>query len=103
MVALCLIERALVRIEPQPGHAVQNGVHILLCGTLPIRIFDSQYELTALVPGIEPAEQCCADTPYVQNAGRAGREARAYFHEFNIALRVKARNLIRIVSYDDEE
>ena len=73
---LGLILRPFVHIESQPRHAVQKGVHILSCGTLPLRVFDSQYELTTVVTGTKPAEQCCADTPDVQNAARAGSEAR---------------------------
>ena len=43
--ALGLVEGALVGLEIQPGHAVQDRLHRLLGGALPVRILDAQDEL----------------------------------------------------------
>jgi hypothetical protein len=36
-----LVERALVAVEPQPGHAVEDRLHRLGCRALEIGIFDA--------------------------------------------------------------
>jgi hypothetical protein len=78
--ALGLVEGALVVVEPEPGHALEDGVYRSLGGTLPVGVLDAQDKAPAAVAGIEPAKQRCARAAHVQQSGGAGRESGAYAH-----------------------
>ena len=78
--SLGLKERPLIMIQPQPGHAIKNGVHVFLGGALPVRVLDAQDELPAVMPGVQPAKECGTDAADVQDAGWAGGETGADNH-----------------------
>src|SRR2546421_3642462 len=73
---LRLIVRTLVRVEPEPGHALENHPHRLRGGALAVRVLDTQNEPAARAPRVQPAEQRRARAANVQQPGGAGRKAR---------------------------
>ena len=74
-VALGLVERALVGIETQPLHAVEDHLHGFGRGALAIGVLDAQDERAAVAARVEPAEERSAHAADVQEAGGAGGEA----------------------------
>ena len=77
---LALVVRSLVVVERQPFHAVEDGVHGRLGGTLAIRVLDAQYEYAAVAAGEQPAEQRRAGAPDVKISRRTRGKAGAYRH-----------------------
>src|SRR5581483_7325606 len=77
---LRLEERAFVRIQAEPRHAVQDRLHRGVSRTLAIGVFHAQDELAAAATRFQPAIQSRARTADVQIAGRAGSEAGAKGH-----------------------
>ena len=70
-----LVERAFVRVEAQPVHAVQDRPHRRIGGTLAIGVLDAQDELAAAMARFQPAVQRGARSADVQESGGTGREA----------------------------
>ena len=75
--ALGLVERALVILETEPGHALENGIDGFRGGSLKVCILDAQYKFPAMLTRIEPGKQCSASTAHMKIAGGAGSEASA--------------------------
>jgi hypothetical protein len=72
--SLGLIERSLVGVQSQPGHAIQNRVDVFLCRPFSIRIFDAQDELSIMVPCVQPAIERSPYAPKMKYTGGAGCE-----------------------------
>ena len=79
--SFALVKGALIGIQPQPCHAIENGVDVFLRGALLVGVFDAQHELPVVMAGIEPAEKRRPDTTYMENACWARRESGSYSHE----------------------
>src|SRR5207244_652196 len=79
--ALHLEERALVPVEAEPAHALEDRVHRGFGRALEVGILDAQDELAAVAPRVGPAEERGARAADVQGSGRAGREPGADFHQ----------------------
>src|SRR5438874_4892752 len=73
---LRLVVRPLVRVEPEPGHALENNPHRLRGGALAVGVLDPQDEPAARAPCVQPAEQRRARAADVQQPGGTGRKAR---------------------------
>src|SRR6185437_13530827 len=76
-----LVEGTLVGVEVEPVHRIQDRLHRLAGGALPIGILDAQDELAAAAARLQPAIQCGARAADVQETGGTGGEAGAYGHE----------------------
>src|SRR5690606_7131862 len=76
--ALRLVVRTLVRIEAEPGHAVEDGLDRLLRGSLQVGVLDPQHEGALVMPGIGPGEERGAGPADVEVTRRAGGEAGAH-------------------------
>src|SRR5690606_40567649 len=76
--ALRLVVGTLVRIEAEPGHAVEDRLDGLLRGALQVGVLDPQHEGALVVPGIGPGEERGAGPADVEVARRAGGEAGAH-------------------------
>ena len=74
---LHLVERALVVVEPEPGHPMEDRVDGLGRRALDVGILDAQDELAVMMSRERPGEERGARASEVQEAGRAGREAGA--------------------------
>src|SRR5206468_2343310 len=74
--APALIVRALVGIEPEPRHAIDDHAHRLVRRALAVRVLDAQNELAAVAPRVQPAEERRAHAADVQQSRGAGRKAR---------------------------
>jgi hypothetical protein len=70
--ALHLVERALVMRQPQPLHAVEDGLHRLRRRTRHVRVLDAQDEGPAMAAGIGPGKQRGAGAADVQETGGLG-------------------------------
>ena len=79
--ALGLVERPLVVVQTQPGHAFQDGVDRFLGGALAVGVLDAQDEGAAVVARVQPGEQRRAGATDVQIAGGTWGEAAADAHE----------------------
>ena len=71
---LHLVERPLVVVEPEPGHAVEDRLRGLRGGALEIGILDAQDEVAAMPAGISPGKQRGAGTADVEITGGTGSE-----------------------------
>ena len=71
-----LEDRRLVRLQAQPGKAVEDHLHGCVRGPLPVGIFDAQQILSTCPSGVEPVEQGGAGGPDVHGPGGRGRDAR---------------------------
>lgn len=78
--ALGLVVGALIPVQLQPFHALNDGVDRLLSGTFQVGILDTQHELTALVLCKQPGIECGTGTADMQKAGRAGSKTGFDFH-----------------------
>ena len=78
--ALGLVVGALIPVQLQPFHALNDGVDGLLSGTFQIGILDTQHKLTALVLCKQPGIECGTGTADMQKAGRAGSKTGFDFH-----------------------
>jgi hypothetical protein len=76
--ALHLVERALVVIEAEPGHAFEDDVDGGLGGALQVGVLDAQDEVAALRAREGPGVQRRADVAQVDEAGGRRGEARAH-------------------------
>ncbi len=56
-VALALVERTFVGVEPQPFHAVEDHLHGFGRRSLAVGVLDAQDECAAVSARIEPAEE----------------------------------------------
>ncbi len=70
--SLRLVVGALVVVEPEPVHAVEDGLHRFRRGAFEIRVLDAQDEHALLVMRLQVTEQRRARAAYVQEARRAG-------------------------------
>ena len=70
----------LVPIEPQPREAVEDDLGVLVTGAGLVGVLDTQQELAAHVPGVEPIEEGGAGAPDVEVARGGGGEADAGGH-----------------------
>ncbi|MNU98224.1 hypothetical protein D3C71_883290 [compost metagenome] len=77
---LGLVVGALIPVQLQPFHALNDGVDRLLSGTFQIGILDTQHELTALALRKQPGIECGTGTANMQEAGRAGSKTGFDFH-----------------------
>jgi carbon-monoxide dehydrogenase medium subunit len=78
-----LIHRPLVPIQPQPGHAVEDGIDGVLGGPDLVRVFDAEDEFSSRMPRQEPVEKGRAGAADVQKPRRAGGKTNDYFiHKF---------------------
>ncbi len=75
-----LVERALVRGEAEPVHALDDRIDRHLGRTLAIGILDAQDEFTAAMPRLQPAVQRGARTADVQETGGTRGETGADSH-----------------------
>ena len=72
--ALHLIKRALVMIQSQPLHAVQDSLHRLWRGALQVGVFDTQNEGAAKTARIGPREKRRAGATHMQvTSGTRGK------------------------------
>ncbi len=78
--ALGLVERPLVVVESEPGHALEDRIDRLGGGALTVGILDAQHEVAAVPPGIQPGEQRRACTTDMEIAGGTGGETGLYGH-----------------------
>src|SRR5690606_5134008 len=78
--ALGLVDRALVVVQAQPGHGVEDRVDRGLGAALAIGILDPQDELAAAMARLQPAIQRGTRAADVQVAGGTGGEAGAAGH-----------------------
>ena len=67
--------RALVGVETQPGHAIQDRLHRLGRRPLEVGILDTQDELAVRLAGQQPAKKRGSRTADVEHAGRARGES----------------------------
>ena len=79
--ALRLVVRALVGIQVEPGHALENHPHGLIRGPFAVGVLDPQDELAAHAACVQPAEESRPDASHMKHAGRAGCESGNYCHE----------------------
>ncbi len=77
---LGLVVGALIPVQLQPFHTLDDGVDRLLGGTFQIGILDTQHELTALILCKQPGIECGTGTADMQEAGRAGSKTGFDFH-----------------------
>ena len=75
-----LEERTLVVFQPEPGHALQDGVHRLGGGALEVGVLDAQDEGAAVLARIQPGEQRGARAADVQVTGGARGKSGANGH-----------------------
>ena len=75
-----LIVRALVVIEPEPCHAVENHAYGFIGRSLAIGVLDPQNELATHAPRVQPAEKRGTHAADVQQAGGARGESGADAH-----------------------
>ena len=75
--ALHLIVRAVVVVQIQPCHRIQNFRHVFRCGALYVRILDAQDKSAAEMARQCPAVQCGTRTADVQGTGWAGGKSGA--------------------------
>ena len=104
--SLGLVERTLVIIETQPGHALEDGVDGLGSGSLKVGILDAQDKFAAMLTGVEPGEERGACAAHMQVAGGARGETGTYFHFGHKSYRKNAysiRATVRIVRFYDWE
>ncbi|MNO65355.1 hypothetical protein D3C76_561090 [compost metagenome] len=78
--ALGLVVGALIPVQLQPFHALNDGVDRLLSGTFQVGILDTQHELAALALCEQPGIECGTGTADMQKAGRAGSKTGFDFH-----------------------
>src|SRR5690606_12327343 len=78
--AMGLVDRALVVIETEPLHRLQDRVDRRLGAALAVGILDPQDELAATATRLQPAVQRGARAADVQVTGGAGGEAGAAGH-----------------------
>jgi hypothetical protein len=60
-----LEDRCLVRLQAQPGKAVEDHLHRSVRGPLPVGVLDPQQILSTHPSGVEPVEQGGAGRPDV--------------------------------------
>jgi hypothetical protein len=51
---LTLVVRPFIMIQPHPGQTLEDDIHCLLRGSLPVGILNAENKLAAVMPGIEP-------------------------------------------------
>ena len=69
---------ALVPVEPEPFHGVQDDLHVLLGGALRVGVLDAQDEVASHGARERPVVDGRAGAAHVQAAGRGRREAHAH-------------------------
>ena len=69
---------ALVPVEAEPAHALQNAVDHLCGRALEVGVLNAQDERAAVMAGEQPVEQRGAGAADVQIAGGRGRETDAW-------------------------
>ena len=69
---------ALVPVEAEPLHGVEDDLHVLLGGALGVGVFDAQDEVAAHRAGERPVVDGRARATHVEAAGRGGCEAHAH-------------------------
>ena len=69
---------ALVPVDPEPAHRLEQLLVGLLRVALGVRVLDAEHEGAAGVPRPAPVEQDRADQPHVGGAGGRGGEAHAH-------------------------
>ena len=82
--ALCLEVRALVFLQVEPGHALEDGRDGGVRRTLAIRVFDAQHEVAVAMAGVEPRIERGARATDVEEARPTRGEAGADFHDVTI-------------------
>ena len=82
--AFGLVERTLIVLKPEPRHRLQNGIYGFCCRTLQIGVFNAQYILSTVFPGMQPGKQRGACATNVQIARRTGRKTCFGTHELLI-------------------
>src|SRR5450830_273426 len=75
--ALHLVERTFIMRQPQPLHAINNGLHCFRGGTLQIGVFNTQNESTAETARKGPGKQRRTCAAKVEVAGWARGKAGA--------------------------
>ena len=70
---------ALVPVQPQPLHGVEDDSHVLLGGALGVGVLDAQDEVAAHRAGERPVVDGRAGPAHMQAPGGRGGEADAYF------------------------
>lgn len=75
-----LVQDLLVVIEPEPVHALQEGVDGLLRGAFEVGILNSENELAAHVSGGKPVEDRGADVSDMDLARGRGSESESWLH-----------------------
>ena len=78
-----LIDGALVVVEVEPLHRIENDLRCLIGGALLISVFDAQQELAAQVPGHSPAVNGGTGSPQVHHAGGRGSNTGTDFFHHN--------------------
>src|SRR5690606_35614460 len=75
---LRLVERPLVRIEAEPGHAVEDRLQRLRGRALQVGVLDPQHEDALVVAGVGPGVERGARPADMQETRGAGSETGAY-------------------------
>ena len=76
--ALHLVERAFIGRQPQPVHAVKNGLNSFRGGAFKVGVFDAQHEHALVMAGKGPGKKRRAGSTQMQITGGRGRKAGSY-------------------------